>query len=235
MMEKPAKRMLAGNGVLLGLPQKAQFDKVVAFFWKILPQFPELVLKKNISNENGLNSFLSRFIINNSANEFFFAQRESMEDETRGNSPAADIGIYLKVEDMPIDSPRITVFEGKRLTCGLPVKRRREYVIGHENKGKQVHCGGMERFKLSIHGGNLVDAGIIGYIQDGSPDTWLQKINLWIADLCKQSLPPKWTENEKLTLKKTIGQITECSSTVTRADEELYLTHLWIDLTNSHQ
>jgi hypothetical protein len=95
-----------------------------------------------------------------------------MEDETYGSSPAVDIGVYLKMDDTEIDPPMITVFEGKRLTTKLTKKRRREYVIGHEERGKHIRCGGIERFKLAIHGARLNRAGMIGYIQDGTSDDW---------------------------------------------------------------
>lgn len=222
--------MLGSTGTLLGPSPNAQFDMVVEFLKTHLPQFAETVLNANIENENGLNSRLSRFITNAATQEIFFADRESMEDETRGTSPAADIGIYLKVEDIGIDPPLITVFEGKRLTTKLPEKRRREYVIGHEKGGKDIRCGGIERFKLTIHGGKLNHAGMIGYLQDGTPDSWQEKVNAWICDLCSQPFDPAWSEREQLTPQKTDGRVTEYSSVVNRDNSELHLTHLWIDL-----
>lgn len=222
--------MLGGTGALLGPSQHAQFDMVVEFLNQYLPQFVESVLHTDIENENGLNSRLSRFITNAAVQEMFFAERESMEDETRGNSPAADIGIYLKVEDTGVDPPLITVFEGKRLTTKLPNKRRREYVIGHEENGKYVQCGGIERFKFAIHGGKLNHAGMIGYIQDETPDSWQEKVNAWISDLCSQPSAPAWSEREKLTPQKIDGRVAKYSSIVNRVGSELHLTHLWIDL-----
>lgn len=222
--------MLGGTGTLVGPSQHAQFDMVVEFLKAHLPQFAKSVLNADIENENGLNSRLSRYITNAAVQEIFFAERESMEDETRGDSPAVDIGIYLNVEDIGIDPPLITVFEGKRLTTKLPNKRRREYVIGHEKDGKYLHCGGIERYKLAIHGGKLNHAGMIGYIQDGTPDSWQEKVNSWICDLCSQPFDPAWSGREKLFPQKTDRRVTEFSSIVNRVDSELHLTHLWIDL-----
>jgi len=226
----PAERMLGGTGTLLGPPLNTQFNMVIEFFKTHLPQFAESVLNVNIENENGLNSRLSRYITNAAAQEIFFADRESMEDETRGNSPAADIGIFLRMEDLGIDPPLITVFEGKRLTTKLPSKRRREYVIGRKKGAKPIHCGGIERFKLAIHGGKLNNAGMIGYLQDGTQDSWREKVNTWICDLCSQSFDPAWSEREQLTPQNTDGRVTEYSSVVNRVGSELHLTHLWIDL-----
>ena len=232
MNEPSAGRMLGGAGDFIGPPLNAQFKAVVNFLKAHLPQFVKSILKTDICNENGLNSRLARFITNAASKEVFFAGSDSMEDETKGSSPAVDIGIYLSVRDIQIDPPLITVFEGKRLTTKLPKKRSREYVIGHEEDGKHIKCGGIERFKLSIHGKNFNSAGMIGYIQDGMPDSWQLKINSWIRDLCNQPFKLVWSENEQLTKKETDGRITEYSSTVNRADSELHLTHLWIDLSS---
>lgn len=109
-------------------------------------------------------------------------------------------------------------------------KRKREYVIGHENGGKPIHCGGIERYKLSIHGGNRNHAGMIGYLQDGTPDIWRKEVNAWISDLSAQTHEPPWSETEQLTPHEINGRVASCSSIAIRADSTLRLTHLWIDL-----
>ena len=223
-------RLLGGAGTLLGPSPNMLFYTVVEFLQKHLPQFAESLLNTNIDNENGLNSRLSRFITNAAVQEIFFAERESMEDETCGSSPATDIGIHLKVDDCGIDAPLITVLEGKRLTKGLGVERRREYVIGHDKKGKHVPCGGIERFKLSIHGRKLTHAGMIGYIQEETPQYWQEQINSWISDLCLQQKTLKWSEEEHLAPAATSGRISESVSIVHRQADNLQLTHFWINL-----
>lgn len=225
-----ANRLLGGTGALAGPSPNTLFCTVVEFLKAHLPQFAESLLHTDINNENGLNSRLSRFITNTADQEMFFAERESMEDETRGGSPATDIGIYLKVVDCSIDAPLITVLEGKRLTKSLGAERRREYVIGHDKKGKHTPCGGIERFKLSIHGRRLKHAGMIGYIQEKTPEYWHEQINAWISELSLQQGTPKWSEAEHLAPVATEGRISESTSTAYRQVDELHLTHLWINL-----
>ena len=224
--------MLGGTGMLLGLPHNSQFNSVVELIVLSLPLFAESALHENISNENGLNRRLARFITNVADKHGFpfFAQNESMEDETHGTSPAADIGIHLKIEDIAIDPPKITVFEGKRLTSTLGRERRNEYVIGHEKDGKHIFSGGIERFKCSIHGSEFAHAGMIGYLQEETPEIWCKKINSWISDLCSHYFEPSWSEREHLTPPETDGRITKCTSVVHRTKSELHLTHLWINL-----
>jgi hypothetical protein len=227
-----ARRMLGGAGTLLGPLHNAQFNSIVEVITLSLPLFADSALQENISNENGLNRRLARFITNVADKHGFpfFAQAESMEDETRGTSPAADIGIHLKIEDIATDPPKITVFEGKRMTSTLGRERRQEYVIGHEKNGKHIPCGGIERFKCSIHGSELAHAGMIGYLQEETPEIWCEKINAWISDLCGHSFEPAWAVREQLTPPITDGRITKCTSVVQRSKSELHLTHLWINL-----
>lgn len=224
--------MLGGTGTLTGPLHNTQFNSIVEVIVLSLPFLAESALQENIANENGLNRRLARFITNVAdKHDFpFFAENESMEDETRGNSPAADIGIRLKIEDIASDSLKITVFEGKRLASTLSRERRQEYVIGHEKEGKHLPCGGIERFKCSIHGGEFVHAGMIGYLQDETPEIWCDKINSWISVLCGHSFEPAWSERERLTPPETDGRITKCTSVVHRSKSELHLTHLWINL-----
>ena len=108
-------------------------------------------------------------------------------------------------------------------------KRRQEYVVGHEKDGKYIHCGGIERFKRAIHGSKFNNAGMIGYVQDGTPDHWFHKVNGWIVELSQQH-NPAWSEKELLTPATTDERVTEYSSVVCRKTGELHLTHLWINL-----
>jgi len=196
-----------------------------------LPQFAETIASTDLQNENALNGRLSRFITNAADSEVFFAEREIMEDETRGDSPATDIGIFLKVSDYSIDPPLITVFESKRLTTTLGTERHREYVYGHEKNGRHVPCGGIERFKLSIHGRQCrKHAGMIGYIQEETAEYWQAQINDWISDLSLLNEIPKWSEDEHLAPIATSGRISESSSVVYRQTETLHLSHLWVNL-----
>ena len=225
-------RALKGIGDFSGPPPNIHFLRVVEIVKAALPLFASSALSSGIENEKGLNSRLARFI-NNVGDDRqmpYTAQIESMEDEARGDSPATDIGIHLKVDDIAIDPPKITVFEGKRLSSALPEKRRREYVIGHDERGKHVACGGMERFKRAIHGGKFCHAGMIGYLQDGTPENWRDKINAWISDLSSQPFDPAWSEREHLTPQIPDEGVAECSSVVHRAHTDLHLTHLWVDL-----
>jgi hypothetical protein len=227
-----ANRMLGGTGTLHGPSPGTLLNLVVDLVKQSLPLLAATAVKKDITNEDGLNSLLSLFISKAVRQKElpFIVQHQSTEDLTRGGSAAPDIGIHLDTVDDAEPPPRITVFEGKRLTSNLGPQRRREYVVGHEVKGRHIPCGGIERFKQSIHGRDLTRAGMIGYIQEETPEYWHGQINSWISELSVQTEIPKWSEAEQLTPVTTEGRISESASVVYRLTDELHLTHLWINL-----
>lgn len=122
------------------------------------------------------------------------------------------------------------VLEGKRLPAPSS-SREREYVTGGNEK-----CGGIQRFKLGLHGANQAVAAIIGYIQHGEAKDWEQSINNWMRELVgkRPSTGEEWFDEEQLTdfvedhelrlatahsLHKRIG------NTVSR---EIEIRHLWV-------
>jgi len=236
MVSELSKRQLGGVGELRGPVPRQILIRVFRLIEECLIPFSKCAIQQGIKNENGLNRMLSRFITSTARFEglSIFANPESMEDETRGNSPSVDIGIFLYVDDSFVDPPKITIIEGKRLTRSTGPQRRREYVTGHERRGKYIACGGIERFKFGIHGREFDDAGIIGYLQDGTIDQWLTGINRWIAELADDTKSGgKWSRLEQLN-----GDIDSCSSigrfnSITlRAQNQIRLIHLWVNLIN---
>lgn len=230
-----AERMLGGSGMLLGPSPRTQLQKVIELVSQSLPVFAASAMEEEIDSENGLNSLLSLFISKKARknNLPFIALHQSMENLKCSNSPVPDIGIFLDTGDEAIPPRKITVFEGKRLTSTkLPKNRHQEYVIRQEKKknGRIAHYGGIERFKLAIHGGTLKHAGMIGYLQDETAEIWHERVNSWIRELCKQPSEPAWSEQEQLTPTTNNGRVTEYTSAVERSDSKLHLTHLWISL-----
>lgn len=232
MINNQSERVLKGIGVFRGPAQNTQFNQIVELIKVAIPHFVVSAQSEQITNENGLNRKLARFITSIADNRSlpYVAYPESMEDESRGDSPATDFGIHLKVDDISVDQPLITKFEGKRLSKHTGIARRREYVVGHEKDGKYMPCGGIERFKRSIHGRSFRHAGMIGYIQDGSPTFWLEQINSWISELADQITSPSWSADEQLRPLQSTNQFSETASIVKREADQLHLTHLWVSL-----
>lgn len=130
-----------------------------------------------------------------------------------------------------IDEPFI-VIEGKRLPTPGGKAREREYVTGGDER-----TGGIQRFKLGLHGPHLPVAAMVGYIQKGTPQQWQQRINGWISELAG-SLPldGQWSQTDEL----EITQHDKAACLMTLKSEHkrtatsgaaIELRHLWIEMT----
>jgi hypothetical protein len=138
-------------------------------------------------------------------------------------------GVILGVTFHSIYDPFL-VLEGKRLPA--PSKsREREYVTGGSKKS-----GGIQRFKLSLHGAQQTTAAMIGYIQAESFVEWLTRINLWIgAEVASnETTGENWSLAEQLTDFKEDARlrVAVLSSKHARSDSavstEIRLRHFWV-------
>ena len=145
-------------------------------------------------------------------------------------SPAADI--MIQARQYSIFDP-ITVFECKRLP--IPSRaREKEYVTG----GTKKKSGGIQRFKLGLHGANHDIVAMIGYLQEGSANDWYNRINKWLAELSSGRIADVcvWDKNE--TLQKfeedSSNEIANCESKHSRNggtfSNEIVIHHLWIKM-----
>jgi hypothetical protein len=128
----------------------------------------------------------------------------------------------------------LLVFEGKRLPA--PSRRReREYVTGGTEK-----TGGIQRFKLALHGAKQNTAAIIGYIQAGDLESWHSTINVWIRELAGDGagVDEKWFEDEQLTdfVADHTLLIARASSLHKRSgaaiSANIRIRHLWVVMQN---
>lgn len=174
----------------------------------------------NVEIERGISQELCSYLQSKIIAEPFYFQAEDMVDVTDGHSPSVDIGIKNHTE-------RKTIFsiEAKRLP--LPTKRReKEYLIG--NNGI---CGGVERFKRSIHGKGLSHSALLGYVQSEDFDYWFVLINSWIDELIKDPIKNiKWNKNDKLRINYIKSEIAELISINKRDDDSITLYHFWLNL-----
>jgi len=125
----------------------------------------------------------------------------------------------------------ILVLECKRLPAPSQ-DREKEYVTG----GKERKSGGIQRFKLGLHGADLALVVMIGYVQKRSAHEWHQDINKWIFELCSGMAEDgcDWTTNETLELleEDAVKGISCCRSVHGRTNSslssEIEIHHLWI-------
>lgn len=126
----------------------------------------------------------------------------------------------------------VLVFEGKRLPPPKNGKREREYVTGGDAK-----CGGIQRFKLGLHGAKHGRAALIGYVQKGELAEWLKTINRWIRDLeGRLAFEEKWSSDEQLTdfSEDSHLRVAVSSSLHPRSggvSKTIAIRHLWVKVT----
>jgi hypothetical protein len=124
------------------------------------------------------------------------------------------------------------VLEGKRLPAPSS-DRQMEYVTGREQRN-----GGMQRFKLGLHGAKLQVAMMIGYVQEGSALHWHKEINSWISALAAGTITDVcvWNAGERLgqLYEDKMDRIGSCSSEHKRsgvvASNSIRLQHLLVEM-----
>ncbi len=124
------------------------------------------------------------------------------------------------------------VLEGKRLPAPS-TDRQMEYVTGRDRKD-----GGIQRFKLGLHGAMLQVAVMIGYMQEGSARQWHRTINSWISALVAGTVIDgcRWKARERLgpLHENKRDRIGACCSEHERsgsvASDTIQLQHLFIEM-----
>lgn len=102
--------------------------------------------------------------------------------------------------------------------------------------GGTTQLGGIQRFKLSLHGARQNTAAIIGYVQKNTLEDWHSRINKWICDLAHDttSVDENWCEDEQLAdfAADRAGHTSSAWSKHPRKDTaispQIRIRHLWI-------
>lgn len=122
----------------------------------------------------------------------------------------------------------ILPIECKRLPTPVAKNReRREYL--HTQKRT---TGGMQRFKSGAHGSGHGISVMIGYVQSGTLEQWLARINTWIRVLTRAGITG-WSHRDGL--RRVAGDATlriarHRSQNARTSAAPITLHHLWIDM-----
>ena len=172
--------------------------KTIEFVCLQLPAWRDDPNRPFEESEPKLNSQLCDFLDAQAKN--LFSMVRFKHEEPQSGRRTVDLsakpveGITIEANLYTIYDP-IVVFECKRLPAPSS-DRETEYVTG----GRGHITGGIQRFKLGVHGPNLNVVAMIGYIQKFSTRDWHSKINSWITDLCNGTLVDDcaWVASEEL-------------------------------------
>lgn len=167
--------------------------KLIEFIEETLLKFQNQ-FKGNIdTSEELLNEYLGKTFSYYSKEFPFIFQQETIQKQEKGQNRKVDIGVFCHYADT---NPFFTL-EAKRLTTTLSNSRDKEYVIG--NNPLKL-SGGIERFKHNVHGVNLLNSAVIGYVQRENSNHWFDNVNNWINQLISGKLQSalKWNSNDLL-------------------------------------
>ncbi len=218
-----------------GVVPNTLIRRTLEFVQNELPGWRDDPLRPREDSEEKLNSQLCKYLNVASGQRFpmvYFHHEEKQTLNRRVDLSALPReSQFIGTNFHSIYDP-IAVFEGKRLPapCGSSL-RQQEYVTGGGNRS-----GGIQRFKLGLHGAKHRIAAIVGYLQEGDASHWINTINGWIVGLNSESAEERWTAEEQLShvLNDLERGLSVCSSQHRRSgdvvSETIDLQHLWIKM-----
>ena len=196
--------------------------------WRDDPERP------TAERERDLNSQLCKFL-NVAVRESDFSMVHFHHEEPQGARHSADFSAspvnvgWIEGRQHTKYDP-ILLIEGKRLpTPGSG--REREYV---SSKVGSPPYGGIQRFKLALHGATQTIAGMIGYVQEEKCAHWFTEVNRWIDEIASSG-DAQWSENDRLDQFRLAAdaRVSRCESEHSRTSggsSTIRLAHLWVEM-----
>lgn len=237
MTDNPPSSGPSSFGMITSGPVKnALRDRTLDFVRAELPNWRDDPTRPAEDAEERLNAQLCKYLNVVSRTKFpmvFFHHEEKQTagrrvDISAGPVEAQNVGMVLHTIYDPF-----LVFEGKRLPppAGQPL-RVKEYLTGGAQRS-----GGMQRFKLGLHGAKHEVAALIGYVQQDTVTAWFNEINGWIAGFDALKDPAEsWTLTEQLSnlVEDQERRVSACKSSHPRPTPEftspILLHHLWVQM-----
>ncbi len=241
MSEKTAAAQTKG-GITSGIQKGTLVSKTIAYIVRQLPAWRDDPNRRDAQSENQLNLQLVKYLDAHARSEFPMVRFDHQENQSGRRS--VDISVS-PVEPITIDArlhtiyDTILVIEGKRLPAPS-LDREKEYVSG----GKDKVSGGIQRFKLGLHGGDHNIVALVGYVQKCSLSQWHSQINDWIAKFAQGVFEDTchWSDGEKLDTfeEDSLNGVAISKSVHSRVGsvkgKRLALHHLWIEMNlNKHK
>jgi hypothetical protein len=217
-----------------GVPADAAALKTLEFIERHLAAWRDDPERPSADRERELNGQLCKFL-NVAAKQSDFAMVHFHHEEPQGIRHSADFsanpvdGGWIEGRQYTKYEP-VLVMEGKRLpTPGSG--REREYVTSATG---EKPGGGVQRFKLGLHGATLSIAGMVGYVQAKACVDWFAEVNHWVDELASSG-DSLWSGDDRLD-----GLILDSGARVSRCESEhprksgasptIRLTHLWVEM-----
>lgn len=223
-----------------GLAQNTLVLRIIEFVYSQLPDWRDESVRPKKTSEKPLNIQLCAYLNTIRTKNDFPMVNFSHEEPQVGHatvdisaSPQEEIAFgagFYNTRFYNKYTP-LVVFECKRLPT--PGKdRENEYVTGFIKKS-----GGIQRFKIGLHGANHDIVAMIGYLQANTPHHWYNTINQWIIDLSNGTMKDIciWNTGEILECfeEDSSKGIASCRSTHAREgniESKILIRHLWVTM-----
>jgi hypothetical protein len=218
-----------------GITDNTLVERTLDFIWASLVPWRDDPERFYADSEEELNGQFHDFIDAKARNEFpmVYFRHEQRQTGIRRVDLAAKPVQSVQIESVTYTKYEpILVIEGKRLPAPSPKTREKEYVTGGEKTS-----GGIQRFKLGLHGKDHQLALLIGYLQKKTPKHWLSTVNGWISDLAEMDTD-SWSLDETLdecpevmTLDagKSVSVHPRCGNCVS---PNIRLFHFWVQMSS---
>lgn len=218
------------------LPSASKLE-LVAFISKELPLWRDHPDRPGAQGETRLTEHLCEYL--NSA-----AYYSEVWDHVQFRTETTDETLAGRKIDLTV-KPRAAVFiiEGRRhsqFDALFPIECKRLPTPKGKGRDEREYAftesgttGGIQRFKLGVHGAAHEFAAMIGYVQERSPRYWLNQVNGWILNL-SAGAKPGWSDSDILELisEDSATGISSLRSRHGRAGrgEACELRHLWVKM-----
>jgi len=217
-----------------GVPVDTAALKTLEFIQRQLPAWRDDPERRCAERERDLNSQLCKYL-NVAAKQADFAMVHFHHEEPQSVLHSADSSAN------PVDSGWIEgrqytkydpllIVEGKRLpTPGSGGEREYVSSLSGESPG-----GGIQRFKLGLHGRTLPMAAMLGYVQARPCADWFAEVNRWIDELASSG-DLLWSSIDRLD-KFSLDpgtRMSRCESEHSRTSgtsPTIRLAHLWVEM-----
>lgn len=233
-MANPSSGVELTSGITSGLALNTLVKETLAFIRDELPRWRDDPERADESVEENLNLQLCKYLNVRARHDFPMAHFNHEEKQ----APQRRIDLSVTPDSLIVAGTRpytkydpYLVIEGKRLPAPTS-NREKEYVTGIDKI-----TGGLQRFKLGLHGGKLQIAAMVAYVQDDSPDTWIVTINGWITSLngsdCAQGCV--WSSSEKiegyrLNKRTRVATGTSKHPRTAAMSPEIIIHHFWVSM-----
>jgi hypothetical protein len=216
---------VAMGALTSGISPGALVDRIVEFVRAALADWRDDPRRPQVEAEVPLNAQLCKYL--NARAREAFPMIAFNHEEPQGTRHNADLSVTHATPAADIYEP-VLVIEGKRLPAP-EVSREREYLTGAAKRS-----GGVQRFKLALHGAARSRGMIVAYLQRETAASWFETLNDWIRELSRapRNDHDAWDNDENLRdFVEHPDKTARCDSEHGRTTgDRVQLHHAWVEM-----